>query len=52
MINAAMDTDETKARLAALGAQRISVTNEQFSADLKTEYQMAGALAKRLGTFT
>ena len=51
MINAAMDTDETKARLPALGAQRISVTNEQFAADLKSEYQMAGALAKRLGTF-
>ncbi len=51
MINAAMDTNEAKARLVALGAQRIVVSNEQFAADLKSEYDKAGALAKRLGTF-
>jgi tripartite-type tricarboxylate transporter receptor subunit TctC len=51
MINAAMDTDAAKARLVALGAQRITVSNEQFANDLKTEYEKAGALAKRLGTF-
>lgn len=51
MVNAAMDTSEAQARMAALGAQRITVSNEQFAADLKTEYEKAGALAKRLGTF-
>jgi tripartite-type tricarboxylate transporter receptor subunit TctC len=50
MINAAMDTDETKTRLAAMGAQRIQVSNEQFAADLKSEFEAAGALARRLGT--
>lgn len=50
MINAAMDTDEVKTRLPALGAQRITVSNEQFAADIKAEYETAGALAKRLGT--
>ncbi|MBL0419275.1 tripartite tricarboxylate transporter substrate binding protein [Ramlibacter sp. AW1] len=51
MINAAMDTPEAKSRLVALGAQRITVTNEQFANDLKTEFDKATALAKRLGTF-
>ena len=51
MINAAMDTNEAQARMVALGAQRITVSNEQFAADLRTEYEKAGALAKRLGTF-
>ena len=50
MINTAMDMDETKTRLGTLGAQRITVTNDQFAADLKSEYETAGALAKRLGT--
>ncbi len=51
MINAAMDTIDAKARLVSLGAQRIVVSNEQFAADLKSEYERSGALAKRLGTF-
>lgn len=51
MIQAAMDTPDAKARLTALGAQRVNVGNDQFAADLKAEYEKAGALAKRLGTF-
>ena len=51
MINAAMETNDAKARLVALGAQRIVVSNSQFAADLRSEYEKAGALAKRLGTF-
>ena len=51
MINAAMDTNEAKTRLATLGARRITVSNEQFAADIKSEYETAGALAKRLGTY-
>ena len=51
MINAAMDTPEAKTRLTALGAQRISFTNEQFLNDLRSEYEKAGALAKKLGTY-
>lgn len=50
MINAAMDSNEAKTRLAALGAQRITVSNDQFATDLRTEYEKAGALAKKLGT--
>jgi tripartite-type tricarboxylate transporter receptor subunit TctC len=50
MINAVMDTNETKTRLASLGARSISVSNEQFAAELKGEYETAHALAKRLGT--
>ena len=49
MINAAMDTDEAKTRLVNLGARRITVSNEQFAADIRAEYETAGALAKRLG---
>ena len=49
MINAAVDTDDAKARLVNLGARRITVSNEQFAADIKAEYETAGALAKRLG---
>lgn len=51
MINASMDTPYAKTRLAALGAQRITVSNEQFLADLKAEYEKAGVLAKKLGTY-
>ena len=51
MINNAMDTPDVKTRLVGLGAQRISVSNPQFAADLKNEYEKAGALAKKLGTF-
>ncbi len=51
MINTAMDTPEAKARLTTLGAQRITVSNEQFAADIRGEYEKAGALARKLGTF-
>lgn len=50
LINAAMETPEVKAKLTTLGAQRISVGSEQFAADLRAEYEKAGALAKKLGT--
>jgi tripartite-type tricarboxylate transporter receptor subunit TctC len=50
MINAVMDTSETKTRLASLGARSITVSNEQFAADIKSEFETARALAKRLGT--
>jgi len=50
MINAAMDTSEVRTRLGTLGARRINVSNEQFAADIKSEFETAGALAKRLGT--
>ena len=52
MITNAMDTPEAKARLVALGAQRITVTPEQFAADLRNEYEKSATLAKRLGTYT
>jgi tripartite-type tricarboxylate transporter receptor subunit TctC len=52
MINAVMVMSETKTRLASLGARSISVSNEQFAADPKAEYETAHALAKRLGTTT
>ena len=51
LIQAAMDTPEAKTRLTAMGAQRIHVSNEQFSADIRNEYDKAGALARKLGTF-
>jgi tripartite-type tricarboxylate transporter receptor subunit TctC len=51
MINDVLETPEVKARMVAIGAQRTSVTNEQFAADIRSEYERAGALAKRLGTF-
>ena len=51
LINGVMATADAKARLAALGAQPISVGNEQFAADIRSEYEKSAALAKRLGTF-
>ena len=51
LIQAAMDTPEAKTRLTAMGAQRIHVSNEQFSTDIRNEYDKAGALARKLGTF-
>ena len=51
LIHNAMDTPDAKARLAAMGALRINVSNEQFSADIRNEYEKAGALARKLGTF-
>ena len=51
MIQNVMDTPDAKARLVALGAQRINVSNEQFGADIRNEYEKAGALARKLGTY-
>ena len=51
LIQNAMETPEAKLRLAAMGAQRINVSNEQFSADIRNEYEKAGAMARKLGTF-
>jgi tripartite-type tricarboxylate transporter receptor subunit TctC len=51
LIQNAMGTPEVKARLVVLGAQQISVGSEQFAADIKSEYEKAGLLAKKLGTF-
>jgi tripartite-type tricarboxylate transporter receptor subunit TctC len=50
-INTAMDTADVQARLKTIGAQRITVSNQQFATDLKVEYEKAGALAKKLGTY-
>jgi len=46
----AMQTSEVKERLSGMGAQPISATNEQFTADLKAELDKSLQLAKRLGT--
>ena len=51
LIQNAMQTPEVKARLAVLGAQQINVGAEQFSADIRSEYDKAGLLAKKLGTY-
>ena len=51
LINNAMETPEAKTRLVAMGAQRITVSNEQFSADIRNEFEKAGALARKLGTY-
>lgn len=50
LIHGAMQSPEVKDRLAGLGAQPISPTNEQFTAELKAEFEKASQLAKRLGT--
>ena len=50
MIQTVMETPDAKARLVALGAQRIHVSNEQFGADIRSEFEKAGALARKLGT--
>ena len=49
LIQNSMDTPDAKTRLAAMGAQRINVSNEQFSADIRNECEKAGAMARRLG---
>ena len=50
LINNAMSEPDVKARLLVLGAQQLIVGSEQFAADIKSEYEKAGALAKKLGT--
>lgn len=51
MIQNAMQTPEVKARLVTLGAEQISVASEQFAADLKSEYEKASLLAKKMGMY-
>ena len=51
LIQNSMETPDAKTRLAAMGAQRINVSNEKFSADIRNEYEKAGAMARKLGTF-
>jgi tripartite-type tricarboxylate transporter receptor subunit TctC len=50
LIKQVVGSPQVKERFASLGAQMVSVNNDQFLADLKSEYQKAGALARRLGT--
>ena len=45
----AMERDDVRERLAAVGARPSMPTNEQFSSDIKTEYEKAEKLAKMLG---
>ena len=49
LIEGAMQTPEVKERMAGLGARVINPTNEQFTADLKTEREKASQLARKLG---
>ena len=51
MIQNAMQTPEVKARLTTLGAEQINVGSEQFAADLRSEYDKASLLAKKLGMY-
>ena len=46
-----MRTSEVKERLTGLGAQPINRTHEQFEADMKSELEKAGQLARKLGTY-
>ena len=51
LINNAVGAADVKAKMATQGAAPISVGSEQFAADIKAEYDKAGALAKKLGTY-
>ena len=51
LIQGAMRSNEVKERLTGLGAQPITRTIEQFEADMKSELEKAGQLAKKLGTY-
>ena len=51
LIQGAMRTNEVKERLTGLGAHPISRTSEQFEADMKSELEKAGQLARKLGTY-
>lgn len=50
LIASAMQSPEVKERMLVLGANVINPSNEQFTADLKTEREKASQLARRLGT--
>jgi tripartite-type tricarboxylate transporter receptor subunit TctC len=50
LFQGAMQLAEVRERLTALGAQPNTPTNEQFSAELKAEFEKAAKVAKMLGT--
>ena len=50
LFHGAMQSAEVKERLAGLGAQASTPTNEQFAAALKAEFEKAARVAKMLGT--
>ena len=51
VIQGAMQTTAVKERLSAMGVLPITRTTEQFVAEMKSEYEKAGQLAKKLGTY-
>jgi tripartite-type tricarboxylate transporter receptor subunit TctC len=50
MIQNAMASPEVNARLVSLGAQPLPATTEQFTLEIKNEYEKSSNLAKKLGT--
>jgi tripartite-type tricarboxylate transporter receptor subunit TctC len=50
LFHGAMQLPEVRERLAGLGAQPNTPTNEQFTAQLKSEFEKAAKVAKMLGT--
>jgi tripartite-type tricarboxylate transporter receptor subunit TctC len=50
LFHGAMQTAEVKERLGGMGAQANTPTNDQFTAELKAEYEKAAKVAKMLGT--
>ena len=50
MIQNAMASPEVNARLVSLGAQLLPATTEQFTLEIKNEYEKSSNLAKTLGT--
>jgi tripartite-type tricarboxylate transporter receptor subunit TctC len=50
MIQNAMASPEVNSRLVSLGAQPLPATTEQFTLEIKNEYEKSSNLAKKLGT--
>jgi tripartite-type tricarboxylate transporter receptor subunit TctC len=50
MIQNAMASPEVNTRLVSLGAQLLPATTEQFTLEIKNEYEKSSNLAKKLGT--
>ena len=50
MFHSAMASPEVNARLVSLGAQPLPATTEQFTLEIKNEYEKSSNLAKKLGT--
>lgn len=50
VFHGAMQSTEVKERLGGLGAQPSTPSNEQFTAELKAEFEKAAKVAKMLGT--